>query len=347
MVRRWLGFGPLLSAKLSQWAAWLASQEWDWGVIARRPRPTLGGRQFWADELLFQQWRIQRNVFTGHYRLLDERNRRHAWGSYGLCLAALEHIKRTQRLPEMQGEAVLVLHGLMRSRSSMEALCGYLREEGGFQVLSLEYPSTRCEIAEHARTLRKVIDNLQGLQRIHFIGHSMGNIVIRHYLGDLKREAEATNNTALTGSTKGSPPEFGRFVMLAPPNNRATIADVLADNIFFRGIAGVAGQQLGRQWSELEKRLAVPAFPFAIIAGGKNDGRGYNPLLRGANDGILTVETTKLPGAAAFAVVPTLHSFIMDHPLARRLILGFLREGRFPSSIEGEDKNRLPGGVSI
>jgi len=331
MFRRWEGLGPLLSTKLTELAAWLASQEWEWGVIAKHPKPTLGGRQFWADELLFHQWRIQRNVFTGHYRLLDERNRRHAWGSYNLCRAALERIKHSRHLPEMQGEAVLVLHGLMRSRSSMESLCRYLREEGGLQVLSLEYPSTRCDIAEHARTLRKVIDNLQGIEKIHFIGHSMGNIVIRHYLGDLKREAEAESSSSDVPKTR---PSFGRFVMLAPPNSRATIADVLADNVFFRGIAGLAGQQLGRQWSELEKRLAVPDFPFAIIAGGKNDGRGYNPLLRCDNDGILSVDTTRLAGAAAFAVVPTLHSFIMDHSQARKLILSFLREGRFYPPLE-------------
>ena len=35
------------------------------------PVPTLGGMQFWADELFFHQWRIQRNVITGHCRLLD------------------------------------------------------------------------------------------------------------------------------------------------------------------------------------------------------------------------------------------------------------------------------------
>ena len=35
------------------------------------PLPTMGGKQFWADELFFHQWRIQRNVLTGHYRLLD------------------------------------------------------------------------------------------------------------------------------------------------------------------------------------------------------------------------------------------------------------------------------------
>ena len=35
----------------------------------------------WTDELLFDQWRIQRNVYTGNYRLLDESDVRQAWGT--------------------------------------------------------------------------------------------------------------------------------------------------------------------------------------------------------------------------------------------------------------------------
>ena len=55
--------------------------------------PTLGGKQFWADELFFHQWRIQRNVLDGHCRLLDENNLRHASGTFDECRAALEQIK--------------------------------------------------------------------------------------------------------------------------------------------------------------------------------------------------------------------------------------------------------------
>src|SRR5437764_11506322 len=65
--------------------------------------PTLGGMQFWGDKLFFHQWRIQRNVFTGHCRLLDADLRRHAWGSFAQCQAKLEEIKRTGKLPPMQG----------------------------------------------------------------------------------------------------------------------------------------------------------------------------------------------------------------------------------------------------
>src|SRR5688572_13059811 len=70
--------------------------------------PTLGGKQFWGDELLFPRWRIQRNVLTGHFRLLDEDNVRHAWGSFAACQRKLDQIKQARSLPPMRGRVVLV-----------------------------------------------------------------------------------------------------------------------------------------------------------------------------------------------------------------------------------------------
>ena len=83
------------------------------------PLPTMGGKQFWADELFFHQWHIQRNVLTGHYRLSDEEDIRRAWGTLADCRTALEQIKREQHLPPMRGKAVILLHGLFRSHDSM------------------------------------------------------------------------------------------------------------------------------------------------------------------------------------------------------------------------------------
>ena len=155
--------------------------------------PTMGGKQFWSDELFFHKWRIQRNVFTGHYRLLDEKDRRHASGTYDECRETLDDIKLKQGLPPMKGKAVIVLHGLFRSRNSMDSLCDYLAGQGGYEVFNMTYPSTRDDIGEHARSLAHVIDNLDGIQEVNFVGHSLGNIVIRHYLGDLQRQKEDKN----------------------------------------------------------------------------------------------------------------------------------------------------------
>lgn len=340
-MRRLLTIGVITLLRLASALSRLSGGDESAGP-AQAPMPTWGGKQFWSDELFFHQWRIQRNALTGHCRLLDEHDLRHAWGTYDQCQAVLEQIKRQQRLPRMSGKAVVVLHGLVRSRSAMDSLCRYLRERGGYQVFNLSYASTQCDIAQHARSLRHVINHLDGIEEINFVGHSMGNIVIRHYLGDLARQQPGKQSVSEAAADRRAVARFHRCVMLSPPNHGARLAESLADNVLFHEIAGEAGQQLGRDWSELEKRLATPDFEFGIITGGKGKSPGYNPLLPGDNDGVISVETAKLAGARDFAVLPVLHSFIMNDDQAQAYVRHFLEYGCFVSEPERRPVDKLP-----
>jgi len=287
----------------------------------RLPMPTLGGMQFWADELFFHEWRIQRNVVTGHCRLLDGSDCRHAWGSFRRCVERLDEIKRERRLPPMRGKGVVVLHGLGRSRKNMAPLCRYLEREGGYVTFNVGYPSTRRGIAEHARALAGIVERLDGIEEINFVAHSMGNIVIRHYLADQ------------TDEKNGRRPDrrFKRFVMLGPPNHGSIVAARFADDAAFKAILGEAGQELGREWVWLETDLAVPRFEFGIVAGGLANGRGFNPLLDGDDDGVVTVASTRLAGAADFTLVPVLHTFMPIDGTIHELTLRFLQNGCFVS----------------
>lgn len=291
--------------------------------------PTLGGKQFWADELFFHDWHIQRNVFTGHYRLLDGYNLRHAWGTFDDCRNKLEQLKIQRELPPMQGRAVVVLHGLFRSPSSMSKLCSYLREEGGYTVFNVSYPTTRASIGTHAQSLDRIIDNLDGISEINFVGHSLGNLVVRHYLGDqtqpdLKLKPDA---------------RIKRMVMLGPPNQGAEIAEALDGIGLFHTMAGTAGGELSRHWQQVESRLATPEIEFGILAGGRSKSNGYNPWLTGDNDLVVGVEDTKLPGATDFAVLPVLHSFMMNDPTVLKYTLEFLEHGYFVSA---ETRHPIP-----
>jgi len=62
--------------------------------------PTLGGAQGWADRRWRAGWRMQENVLTGHHRLRDGRNMRHASGSLALCESRLD-----QELPAVAARA--------------------------------------------------------------------------------------------------------------------------------------------------------------------------------------------------------------------------------------------------
>ncbi|MBI3838318.1 MAG: hypothetical protein HY288_10355 [Planctomycetia bacterium] len=283
--------------------------------------PTLGGRQFWADELFFHEWHVQRNVFTGHCRLLDGFNLRHAWGSFEECCAKLEHIKQQRQLPPMQGPAVVVLHGLFRSAASMTHMSRYLREQGGYSVFNMNYSTTRGELAEHSRVLDKVVRSLEGIEEINFVAHSLGNLVIRHYLGDH------------TNHELGIRPDarIRRIVMLGPPNQGAQMAEALGANRMVHFLAGDSLSQLGRDWDKVETKLATPACPFGILAGGRGTAKGYNPWLGQDNDLVVSVETTRLDGAADFAVLPVLHTLMMDDPKVQQYTLRFLKHGYFVS----------------
>ena len=121
------------------------------------------------------------------------------------------------------------------------------------------------------------------------------------------------------------------MVMLGPPNQGAQMAEALADIALFHIVAGASASQLGRDWQQLEARLATPACPFGILAGGRGTEKGYNPLLGEDNDLVVSVESTRLAGAADFAVLPVLHTLMMDDAKVQQYTLRFLQHGYFIS----------------
>ncbi len=284
--------------------------------------PTLGGKQFWTDVEFFHRWHIQRNALTGHYRLLDGADRRHAWGTLEHCQAALTKIRREQQLPAMQGTAVILLHGLFRTSDSMRSLERFLSKQGDYLVVPVAYASTRDDLDAHAAALGSVVRRLEGIERIHLVGHSLGNLVIRRYLAQT-----IDPNTGGQGD-----PRLGRIVMLAPPNQGSELGERLIPLDFTKTLTGDAAHQLADDWETLAEQLATPKIEFGILSGGKSDGEGYNPLLEGDDDMVVEVATTKLPGARDFRIVPVLHSFIMDHEQVQRMTLQFLQHGYFESA---------------
>ena len=103
----------------------------------------------------------------------------------------------------------------------------------------------------------------------------------------------------------------------------------------FRGRAGGSGacDRLGRFGAETGDAAVRVRHPR------RRQGRrqGYNPLIPGDDDAVITVESTRLAGARDFRVLPVLHTFFMDDKRAQELTLRFLNHGHFES-----DEKRQP-----
>lgn len=280
------------------------------------PFPTMGGRQLWADVNWFAGWRVQKNVWTGHCRLLDPDNMRRAWGRRPAVEDALFEAKQKRNLQLDGDHLVVLLHGLGRSRSSMAPMQVVL-ESAGYEVMDVGYPSTRRSIAEHVEQLTSLLNQVAAhgeIEQISFVTHSLGGMVARAALAE---EAQWQKEMAVH-----------RLVMLAPPSTGSAIAQSLKDFLPFQWFAGEAGQLLTLDEAN---QIPLPSCDFGIIAGRRKPGKGYNPLLDGEDDGVVRVDETRLPGAEDFWLVPNSHTFIMEDEAVMAGVVNYLRMGKFLS----------------
>ena len=230
----------------------------NWNLVL----PTLGGKQFWTDQFVYRNWRIQQNALTRHCRLLDSQNYRRAWGSYATCLRKFELLKEAKSIQPLSGKAVVLLHGLGRTRSSMSQLAKHFEAKGHISI-NVEYASTRASIKDHALALNRIINQLEGVEEIRFVGHSLGNIVFRYYLKEF------------TSSTQGDP-RIQSSVMIAPPNNGTHLGRLLNRTGLFGLFTGLSGKELAGDWDKFSEKLATPEHRFGVVAGKFNG----NPLFQ-------------------------------------------------------------------
>ena len=272
--------------------------------------PTLGGKQLWADRRWQEGWRIQENVLTGHHRLLDDNDRRRAWGNLAACLLELE--ARAPKVVENDSTLVLLIHGMGRSRAAFSKMQEALQVQG-FSVASISYPSTRRPVSAHAQQLAEILQNLNGYSKVCFVTHSLGGIVVRQLLAD---RGDWMQNLTVE-----------RIVMLAPPNQGSAFALKLESFAPFRWLFGDTGLSLT---PDAMATMPVPEVPFLVIAGSSGKSDGYNSMLEGDDDFVVRVAETHLAGETAHLVVSSLHTFLMNQDAAITATADFLRDGTIP-----------------
>lgn len=235
------------------------------------------------------------------------------WATCTIVLAVLGAVPAiSEAVPEERGERVVLLHGLARSDRSMRPLAKRLAI-AGFEVTNLDYPSTRKGPDALTELIDQVIEQccVEETATVHFVTHSLGGILVRAYLAEHR------------------PPNLGRVVMLAPPNQGSEIVDLLGDTWLFEKIFGPTATQLGTSEESLPNRIGPPTYELGVIAGSKV----LNPLgawlLSGQHDGTVSIESAKLEGMSSFLVLPENHSFIMNDPEVATEVIYFLRNGRF------------------
>jgi len=278
------------------------------------PRPTLGGKQFWGCVRVVGGWRIQRRVHSDRHRLLDERDFLHATGSREECEAALAQAQAGGKARKQSERLCLMVHGHGRSKDSFKPLLSEMRA-AGYDAFGVNYPGSQATADELIAQVRELmLDFWDQYEHIDIVTRSLGALLVRGAIHD---------------------DEWGRvhrLVMLGAPNHGAYFADWFMKGPMaplYRATSGPVGQTLGRGPESLAARVGIPACEFGILSGGRNNARGFNPIIPGDDDGIVEVESTKLEGMKDFIVLPVFHAAMIASSECRRQVRHFLEHGRF------------------
>lgn len=233
---------------------------------------------------------------------------------------------------------MILLHGLGRTYRSMDEMQNALTQ-AGFHTVNFDYPARKKSIEQLAvEYIPKAIGECQDYDsdRIHFVTHSLGGIVVRMALKQSK------------------PDNLGRVVMLSPPNRGSEAADILQKNWLYSWINGPAGQQLSTSIDSIPNQLGPVDYPVGIIMGDRqtpfdawvaslftND--EGDKVFTGPTDGKVSVERAKLAGMKDFIVLHENHSYLMNSEQVQFQTIEFLNNEAFwhDNSLSGENEHHL------
>ncbi len=192
----------------------------------------------------------------------------------------------------------------------MEALSSFLKKEG-MDTLNINYPSRKKSLEELTALLWKRIGAQKLTPPCHFVGHSLGGLLIRCLLHTY------------------TPSNCGRVVQISPPNQGSVLVDKLKPYTLYKILFGPAGQQLSTNQSSIRSLLGPVSYPLGIIAGNVCKNPLISSIMGGPSDGRVLVQHTTLAGMTDHLVLPFHHSVLPYMPIVHQQTAHFLKHGTF------------------
>ena len=220
----------------------------------------------------------------------------------------------TPQLMPTPTQSVILLHGFGGHPVQTALLARRLRCHG-YSVANIGYPSWRWSIDRVLDHLHQRIAALPASsgQSLHFVGHSMGGLLLRAYLARYR------------------PHNLGHVVMLGTPNGGSELADLLYRLRLHPLVLNHAGALLRtRRDAATEMLFGRVDYSLGIIAGNRAMiGPIPKFVFRAPNDGKVSVAATHCDGQADHLVMPVAHTaMIYSRPVADQVV-AFLRHGQF------------------
>jgi pimeloyl-ACP methyl ester carboxylesterase len=204
---------------------------------------------------------------------------------------------------------VVYVHGLWMPGEESLVLAHRLSQEFGLTLEPFRYSAAFSSVKTTTERLSAFVESLPASSEVHFVGHSLGGLIIHRYL------------------ERFAPVFAGRVVFLGTP----CVASRAAVNASrFAPVAHLMGQSVAEELLRHHERRWTQAQELGIVAGTQPLGVGqFLAQFDEPNDGTVAVSETRMPGATDHIVLPVSHlGMLMSARVAHETGL-FLTHGRF------------------
>lgn len=209
----------------------------------------------------------------------------------------------------------ILVHGFLRTRHDMFLLAPRLQKlVPETKVHSFGYPSRKLTLHEIALQLADFVSTVSRGEKVSFVGHSLGGLVVR-----------------ALDAMPHHPAPLLRLVTLGTPHQGARVAGLMARLPVLGTFGGPVLQDL--------LIPPLPAEPRSLRVGcliGHTKTRcGYLPLFGRDNDGLVCVDEAVFPACTAELRTFTFHGLFPFLPGTAHLSALFLRHGSFSRPANG------------
>lgn len=204
-------------------------------------------------------------------------------------------------------EKIFLIHGLFMHGVVMQFMQRQLQRRG-YEVVVFSYRSVYRPLADNADALVDFVkQHSDDSESKHFVGHSLGGLLIRLAY---ERAPQLFN---------------GRIVTIGTPHNGSEVAERVAKSLHNAVLGGAFKEALDGDLPPWQGEVQLGS-----IAGSKSIGIAMAmPDLPCPNDGTVTVAETRLAGQTDHASVTLSHTAMLYSKRVVNLTDAFLQHGHF------------------
>ncbi len=274
---------------------------------------TFGGGQFWEDVFFYQKWRIQRNLESKKYRLLDAWDIERHRGTFEECRKAFVKFIDIYQMPRQKGPMIVMLHGFAESKNIFRPLWRKALKKG-YLAAAINYPSTEKKIDGHVKQILFMMNHMEDVKEVYFVAKGLGAVILRKLLAVKAPWKERI--------------KVKRIVLVCPANQGSAFITALGKNKLLKWIFGPVTEEM-----TIQKARRFPILPPGIETGIIYCEHPLKKFIRFLPDKLAailpTIDESKLAGVKSMVEIKNSNWNVFKNLRVSCAVLNFLSKGRF------------------